>query len=277
MTCEMDFARYLAAKKTVDDRALNRNVWDALTHTLPPQPLHAIEVGAGIGTMIERLVERGVLTRAHYTAIDADARNIDELKRRCAKFTPAIQIDAHAIDVFDFIAQAPEYDLLIANAFLDLVDLPSALPKLLSLLKPGGLFYFTINYDGATIFEPVIDAELDHAIEQLYHATMDRRAGGSRTGRRLFQALRGANAEISQAGSSDWVVFAGARGYAHDEAYFLHFIIETVRAALENEPTLAHDRLRDWVTQRHQQIDEGTLLYIAHQVDVVGKSSSASA
>src|SRR5512145_79664 len=35
-----------------------------------------LEVGAGIGTMLERLLERGVLTHAHYTAIDAEEQNI---------------------------------------------------------------------------------------------------------------------------------------------------------------------------------------------------------
>lgn len=286
MMFERNFTRYLAAKKTVDDRALNRNVWDALCRALPPQatdaPLRVIEVGAGIGTMVERFIERGVLTHAVYTAIDADADNIAALKRRLPN-TPGIRIEAQAIDIFDFSRRArgqSTWDLLIANALLDLLDVPRALPQLFSLLNHGGLFYFTINFDGATIFEPTIDAAFDAEIERLYHQTMDERvtngvsSGDSRTGRHLFEQLRALNAEIIEAGSSDWVVFAGKAGYPNDEAYFLHFIVDTIRHALEHRPELAQQRNRlfDWIARRHEQIESGTLVYIAHQIDLVGRS-----
>ena len=43
--------RYLAAKKSVDDRALNWQVWQRLVAALPrattEQPLRILEVGAG--------------------------------------------------------------------------------------------------------------------------------------------------------------------------------------------------------------------------------------
>src|SRR5689334_20524211 len=66
--------RYLAAKKSVDDRALNWQVWQhlvaALPRATPQQPLRVLEVGAGIGAMVERLVAGYALTHATYTAID---------------------------------------------------------------------------------------------------------------------------------------------------------------------------------------------------------------
>ena len=47
--------RYLAAKRSVDNRALNWQVWQRLVAALPrattEQPLHILEVGAGIGSM----------------------------------------------------------------------------------------------------------------------------------------------------------------------------------------------------------------------------------
>lgn len=283
MIFEPNFVRYLAAKKTVDDRALNRNVWDALVRALPQQsptrPLRVIEVGAGIGTMLERLIERNVLMHATYTALDVDSQNIAELKRR-APNAPGICIESYVSDVFDFCARVQGqrcWDLLIAHAVLDLFDMPRALSQLFALLERGGLFYFTINFDGATIFEPVIDPAFDALIERAYHRTMDERvingvrSGDSRTGRHSFRWLRECGAEMIEAGSSDWVVFAGAHGYPHDEAYFLHCIVETVRTALENCGELDQQRLRDWVACRHQQIEEGTLVYIAHQLDVVGR------
>jgi hypothetical protein len=66
--------RYLTAKKSVDDRALNWQVWQrlvaALPRATPQQPLRILEVGAGIGSMVERLVAGDLLTHATYTAID---------------------------------------------------------------------------------------------------------------------------------------------------------------------------------------------------------------
>ena len=54
------FPRYLATKKTVDDRALNAQVWQAMAQAAAPlADLHVLEVGAGIGTMVERWQERG--------------------------------------------------------------------------------------------------------------------------------------------------------------------------------------------------------------------------
>lgn len=285
MTFERNFIRYLAAKKSVDDRALNRNVWDAMRRALPAQsvhtPLRVIEAGAGIGTMVERFSERNVLTHATYTAIDADADHIAELNRRLPK-PPGICIESQVSNIFDFIARVRgqlKWDLLVAHAFLDLLDVPRALPQLFSLLQHGGLFYFTLNFDGATIFEPAIDPAFDAEIEQLYHRTMDERvtdgvpSGDCRTGRHLLPLLREAGAEIIEAGSSDWVVFAGARGYPNDEAYFLHFIIDEIRAALTQRPELSphQDRFRDWIARRHRHIEEGALVYIAHQIDVVGR------
>ena len=65
--------RYLAAKKSVDDRALNWQVWQrlvaALPRATPQQPLRILEVGAGIGSMVERLLAGDVLTHSTYTAI----------------------------------------------------------------------------------------------------------------------------------------------------------------------------------------------------------------
>src|SRR5919106_1271945 len=80
------FTRYLAAKKSVDDRALNQHVWQSLVQAMPSASSDArvgvLEIGSGIGTMVERLVERGLLHRATYTAIDVDPQAIAESRRR---------------------------------------------------------------------------------------------------------------------------------------------------------------------------------------------------
>ncbi len=68
------FSRYLRAKKTVDDRSLNPGVYQKLEEALAARnrsaPLKIVEIGCGIGTMVERLWDRGLVPTAAYTAID---------------------------------------------------------------------------------------------------------------------------------------------------------------------------------------------------------------
>ena len=288
MNINYTFDRYLSSKKTVDDRALNQHVWQTMMKHLPAatadNPLRVLELGAGIGTMVERLVEHNVLTYAHYTALDAEASNIEVAKQRLNALPDTIHLELEAIDCFDFVVREqtqPQWDVLIAHAFLDLLHLPTALPQLLSLLRANGYFYFTINFDGATILQPPIDSAFDAQVETLYHRTMDERitagkpSGDSQTGRHLFQQLPQAGATILAAGSSDWVVFASQEGkrYPADEGYFLHYIINTMAGALRGHPELDEARFSKWIATRHAQIDAGELVYIAHQLDFFGRVS----
>lgn len=268
------FSRYLAAKKSVDDRALNRHVWESLRQTLDTdreEPLRVLEVGCGIGTMIERVIDWGLLANATYHAIDAEATNIKVLEHRLAKRGMGnVRVSAECCDLFDFLksAEFESYDLLIAHAFLDLLPLPDALAPLLHLLKPDGLAYLTLNFDGVTHFEPPFNPVFDAQLAARYHANMDNRitngtpSGDSQTGRHLFTHLQNMGATILAAGSSDWIVHPIQNGYAKDEAYFLHFIIDTIAGALQGELDLT-----EWHTTRHAQIESADLSYIAHQID----------
>lgn len=288
-------SRYLAAKRSVDDRALNRPVWDALRAALPDGSLRVLEVGAGIGTGLERALAWdlfGAARRVDYSALDSGRAQITVLRHRLAKRRFAADGDtlrrdtltvrpllADMRDFWDDPAQHAAYDVLLAHAVVDLLNLPTAVPQLLRLLRPGGLFYWPITFDGVTSLEPAIDPSFDAEIERLYHQTMDQRrsadgqpSGDSRSGRHLLAQLRAAGVPIIAAGSSDWVVFADAHGrYTGDEAYFLHFIIDTIAQALAGHPALPAARFADWIATRHAQIDAGTLIYIAHQLDVLGR------
>ncbi|GAB4268924.1 MAG: class I SAM-dependent methyltransferase [Candidatus Promineifilaceae bacterium] len=278
MTLTYSFPRYLAAKKSVDDRALNTHVWAAMRQWLrqQPQPVRILEIGAGIGTMAERMDDAGLLTNAHYTAVDTMPENIATAQTRLA--SRSLNLSLQAIDLFDFMAQnqGQTWDMLIAHAFLDLMDIPATLPKLFQLLRPGGGFYFTLNFDGTTILEPTIDARLDARIEALYHRSMDTRtingkqSGDSKSGRHLFPLLRQAGSTIMAAGSSDWVVFAGENGYPADEAYFLHFILHFFETTLTGHPELDAGQFANWLAARRAQIAAGELVYIAHQLDFFG-------
>jgi hypothetical protein len=183
-------------------------------------------------------------------------------------------------ELYDFAqrqAGQPGWQLVIANAVLDLLDLARAVPAIVGLTAPGGLLYLTINFDGGTIFQPTIDRAFDALVEARYHLTMDRRltagrpSGDSYTGRRLLVELPAAGGQLLAAGSSDWVVFPQAGGYPADEAYFLRSIIATVYRALRDDMALDQTRLAAWIARRQGQIERGELIYIAHQLDLLAR------
>jgi len=270
------YARYLAAKTTVDDRALNRHVLAELRRLMPAGAPQVLEVGAGLGTMVARLLDWGAVSAGEYVLLDADRQLLDCSRRwlRDWAATRGLRSDllpdglrvgdlrvrlVHAeLGSYLEAAHGAPADVLIANAVLDLVDVPAVLPGLLRLLVPGGVYWFTINYH----------RDMDERVRY------GRPAGESRTGRRLFHYLRAAGAPALAAGSSDWVVSAGPDGnYPGDEAYFLRSILNTIRDALRNR----HDRvepaaLADWLAERGRQLAAGELVYIAHQLDFVGRS-----
>ncbi len=277
------FTRYLAAKKTVDDRALNRVVLDqfsARLHRLPAP--RCLELGAGIGTMLERLETAGIVAAGEYLGIDNDPDNITrglqrlERQRFPNQSGGAWRVNLQTEDALSFCGRGENrasWDVLIAHAFLDLFDLPTALPQFLLALKPGGLGYFTVNFDGETIFEPAIDPVFDALVIHLYHRSMDERvtdgrpSGDSRSGRHLFDLLRRNGMLVEASGSSDWVVFPSFGSYPNDEAYFLHHILYFFEQSLGRHPELESQRFQDWLKSRHAQVERAELIFIAHQLD----------
>ena len=291
-----DYARFLAAKTTVDDRALNRQVLAELCRLMPAGAPRVLEVGAGLGTMVARLMDWGLINAGEYTLLDVDRQLLDDSRRWLCDWAAARGVRSDLLpdglrvgDLRVRLVQAElgSYleaghrtlaDVLIANAVLDLVDVPAVLPGLLRLLIPGGLYWFTINYDGESIFTP--DHPYDDQIMRAYHRDMDERfryggpPGESRTGRRLFHYLRAVGAPALAAGSSDWVVSARPdRNYPDDEAYFLRSILNAFQNALRNgEQRVEPARLADWLAVRGRQLAAGELVYIAHQLDFAGRS-----
>jgi SAM-dependent methyltransferase len=250
-----------------------------------------MEVGAGIGTMLTRLLRWGLIQKAEYIAVDEMAENIEyasawipqwalenrlrverSRENQLSLFDDSreVRLTLIAEDVFAFIQSRPApADLLIAHAFLDLLPLPESLPELFSLLKPGGLAWLTINFDGVTSFEPPVDPQLDGSIELLYHRTMDERPSGgdSQTGRHLFGHLQATGAELLASGASDWVVHPVNKRYPADEAYFLNFILTFFEQSLTGCPELESAAFAHWLAERRAQVERGELVYIAHQLD----------
>ena len=295
------FTRYLKAKQTVDDRALNLRVWNTLKERLRDfqQPVNILEIGGGIGTMLMRMLDDQFLPICQYTLVDVEAENITTAIEHFRAYantkgnsfyngpdgwfvveTPNQRTHLKLIcaDIFEFTSQhQAEYDLIIAHAVLDLFDLSAALPKILSVLRPAGLCYFTINIDGETIFEPDLESQYEIQLITRYHQSMDERliagkiSGDSRAGRHLFGHLRKSGIAILASGSSDWVVYASKDGYLADEAYFLEYILETIYRELEGRLELDQDGLEEWTLKRKKQIETKELVLIVHQLEFLGQ------
>ncbi len=310
---EHSFTRYLAAKKSLDDRSLNRHVWESLAAAVAvggrTAPLRVLEVGAGIGTMVERCVEWRLFAVPQttqpprvvkMTVLDEQPDNIAEARLRLPDWGSAagfrvaerhggfefsradltLSLQLEAIDLFEFAAREQglrTWDLLIGQALLDTLDVSDSLPKLFALLAEEGLFYFSITFDGSTVFQPETDPQLDDLVESIYHRSMDERVangkplGESRAGRHLFHQIGAAGGSVLDMGASDWVVFPGPAGYSGDDAYLLRYIIGFVEASLRAGPAAEQARFTAWLRTRREQIDRGELVYIAHQIDLLGR------
>jgi SAM-dependent methyltransferase len=288
---EYSFPHYLLAKQSVDDRSLNRSVLEALKAELPPEPIRIMDAGAGVGTMLARLLRWKMVTRAEYVAVDERAENADYALewiqnwarnnglRTEPEGATGLRIWSEAVDVqltfergdaIGFARANPaSYDLLIAHALLDLLPMPESLSALLGILRPGGLGWLTLNFDGLTSLQPPVDPALDAHIERLYHLSMDTRptGGGSQMGRQLFGFIGQCGADILAAGPSDWVVYPHGGVYSADERYLLDFILYFFQEALSGNPQLDARQFEAWLAARHGQVERGELIYIAHQLD----------
>lgn len=294
-----DFRRYLRAKRTVDDRAIDRRLVGTLRERLAQRadaregPLRVLEVGAGIGTMPARLLEWDVLPPGdiRYVALDVDADNVEFVEpylRSWAADRPAsasagdtleiecsgrrVELEAVAAEAVAYAERAAGgFDAIVGAALLDVLG-ADELDTLLCALAPGGLCYFPITFDGGTRFRPSHPA--DPEIERYYHEHMDAKPGGSsRAGGDVLERLRAIDdARILGAAGSDWVVRPVDGGYPADEAYFLRCILDTVEAAVGE---VAGDAFRadlvEWLDRRRDQLEAAELLYLTHQLDVLGQ------
>ena len=301
---EYSYTRYLAAKASVDRRAINLQVWNTLISCLqqipPTVPIRCFEVGGGVGATFRRLLEALPGYSLEYTLLDIDASHLAYFETHItawmeqegfvltSKFdaeycfgkgerTVKIKVVLADIEVYLQTVTADRYDLLIAQAFLDLFDLDDFIPRLHTLLKPEGLYYYPINFDGITAFLPEVQSEQDDQYERLYHRSMDirntRPGSGKRSqaGRSLYAVLSNLGTKIVRIGSSDWLVYAQPDGtYPEDEGYFLHHILHFLEQELSTNPSVNAEQFKDWMAIRRSQVETGELFYMAHQLDFLG-------
>ncbi len=284
------------AKKSVDDRALNKDVFQCLRQRLVlSKRTHIVEVGGGIGTMIQRLFESIPRFDVDYTLLDVEAENLAAVIPLFSDYAVQHGLRMQVVGTDQFVVSAPDQtcrvkllaadllnlpslslplvDGIIAHAVLDLLPLGRALPLLRGCLKADGWLYATINFDGLTLFEPQLDVRLDTLIQRVYHNSMDNRrvdgvaSAGSQAGRKMFHALREHGFEVQAGGASDWFVFADQGKYWGDEAFFLEFLLGFVEDSVGKSKVVDAPALQEWLSQRRRQIQNGDLLLVTHQYD----------
>lgn len=298
-----DYPRYLNAKESVDERALNERVTERFVDELVDRDEHGLrvlEAGAGTGATLRRLLERlgpregpGEL---RYCFVEERADNLraarDQLQewasatgyglsedadrivldgRGTAALLDLVRVDFVQKDVFEYLENRPgdPFDAIIAQALLDIVDLDAALETMASHLRAGGLWYLPIHFDGVTALEPTIDPTLDQTIEEHYHRSMN----DPQTGRHLLTSLRRTGAHLLDVGASDWIVFGSDGEYPGDEDYFLKCIIYFILNELQDSEYDNDINIIEWARQRRSQIRRGELIYLAHQIDVCARMS----
>jgi hypothetical protein len=277
---------------------MNKGVWRRLAQELPHcsecSPLQILEIGAGIGTMFERVVDWGLLEgQVIYTATDSDPHqtanardyltNWAESKKHALQWdgdqrarlrtaATMVELNIRQLSIEELAAGSEpphSWDLLIAHAVLDLIDFTALLPDLLLLLKDRGLFYTTCNFNGATKFSPACKG--DEEIINRYHQSMEKRCpGASVTGRRLLSLLEERGLDVLAWGSSDWLIDPREQSYSPEESCFLGVILAMVEKELAAASPHIHDSA-DWIRQRRQQAAAGTLSFTAHHLDILAR------
>jgi 2-polyprenyl-3-methyl-5-hydroxy-6-metoxy-1,4-benzoquinol methylase len=284
-----DYPAYLSAKKSIDDRSLNRQVWSTMCHWLEYRQtqkpgIKLLEIGAGIGTMIERIADEAIVKDFHYTAIEQEPGFRDYALQRLSESqeytliskdqlwqltTPntTITIDWLSGDALDInqIVKETDFDLVLSHAVIDLLPVPLFLPDLFKQLEPDGGYYFSLNFSGKTEFRPVHPD--DETIYDAYHKDMDDRFNNidwlpSRTGEILGEWLIEQGHTVLATGPSDWRL---ASRDNEDDILFLENMLQTIEKALQGLPCL-----ESWLIERRRQLASKELSFTASNIDYFG-------
>ncbi len=284
-----DYVAYLDIKKAIDDRSLNADVWQSMLKWLGEKcdqhdSIQILEIGAGIGTMIERLLEQLTPVRVTYQAVEPEPAFMSAARNRLQRWAQNHGLVFSEIDSNDWVLTGndSEYrinwicaeagnlntsvapgtcDLLIAHAVVDLLPVPELLPRLMEKLNEHGAYYFSLNYAGKTTFDP--EHPSDSVLMQAYNRDMDKRHQqgnwqASLTGKKLGTWLRDQGHRILAEGSSDWQL-------GGEDSDFIENILDTINKALSGDKALA-----SWYEERCHQLRQHALRLEITNADYFG-------
>jgi SAM-dependent methyltransferase len=245
-------------------------------------------LAAGRERIAQALRERGYETAGGEAGAPATIR--------AERDSGAVQVDLLRGDVLHrgTIQGLGSFDCVTAQAFMDLVPLKPAVRAVRTLLKAGGTFYCPLNYDGQTVLLPRDeDAAFERRLLATYNRSMERRrvagrrTGGAWSGRRLYQALYEEGFVILGMGSSDWNVVPANGSYSAGQRLFLGAIVSMIAQEGRDEPdpiaaggraagspgaagpAVGLKRLSEWYARRREQLRQGRLALVVHQLDLL--------
>lgn len=296
---EFDLQRYVAVKRTVEDRAASSRVLEVLREGLGSKPRpRVLDFGAGLGYTLDRLLDREVMPDGtEYIGVDLapelTAAAEDRLRNHEAVVPrdndhgagfewqgddAGIRISFQTGDAYSYLqTDSAPWDFVIAQAFLAEPDVAVALDKIAAGLRPGGVCYFPMVFDGITRFEPPVDPGLDEAIINRYHASLEQvdqsgqPGGNPKAGRAVVEAVDARGADLLAVASADWVIYPRGTGYPGDEAYLLHQLVGSIESAVSSREVIDSDRIAEWVETRRDQVSNGQLVFISHRLDILAR------
>jgi SAM-dependent methyltransferase len=298
----IDIPAYLEAKFPLDSASLNRRVWRRFRRRLEalPDP-RLLDLGTGTGAMLRRCLAMHLKGAPRLVGIDNDELSLGLARRRFetlqaepraprAPRTQSIPAPAVRILRLDLLGAAlhpqrrsksarPPFDCITAHALMDLLPLEPVLAWVRTLLRPGGLFYASLNYQGSTRFFPAyLDPAFEAALLTEYDRSMEERraaglaTGGSRSGSRLCAALKKQGFHILARGRSDWRVRLDRTGRRGGEEELLCETLLTMiyRELLESRAMPGReDRLASWYLSRLQAVREHRLGLRVRHLDIL--------
>jgi SAM-dependent methyltransferase len=298
----ISFRDYLDVKTSLDERSLNPTVQTAFLDALRGREwLTCLDLGAGTGASLWRLLNAELSAGLAITAVDRDAALLDIAFKRTTVLlrargftvsTPAagslrarrggrhLAIDFITADLQHFNAadDAGRFDAVIAHQVMDLLPPRTMAERIAAWLRPQGVFYATLNYEGGTALFPVYREEaLEDRILAVYDDSMEKRrvwdqsSGGARSGRRLYGALLEHGLAPLAHGTSDWNLTPLHRVYLDRDDLCLVALLGMIRDEAARSGEFSGEALDLWHRDRLHKLENGELGLIVHQIDLLAE------
>jgi SAM-dependent methyltransferase len=298
----LSFRDYLDTKAALDERSLNPEVRTAFLDILRDREwLTCLDLGTGTGASLWRLLNAELFADLAITAVDRDPALLDIAFKRATVLlrardftvsTPAagsirarretrhIAIDFITADLqhFNSAEDTGRFDAVIAHQVMDILPLRTMAERIAGWLRPRGVFYATLNYEGETALFPMYrEAELEERILAVYDASMEQRrvwdqaSGGARSGRRLYGALLENGLEPLAYGASDWNLTPIRRAYRDRDDLCLAALLDMIRNEAAQSGEFSGEALELWYRDRLRKMESGKLGLIVHQIDLLAE------
>lgn len=301
MQSDSSIRNYFEERVSTDSDGVNQKIFGYLSSYVKKIESPVIlDIGAGTGAVIRRMVKSAEIANPVFYGLDASRDLLDEARRQIAPLLERMgfavkggdqviiatkdkrSVDVHLVtgDFFDEKLQASLEKLplsgITTHAFLDLVPIEPTVAIVARLLKKGGFFYSSINYNGATELFPFFeDRSFEERLLSTYNRSMDERrvdsqpAGGSRAGGLLYGAVADHGFKIAGFGSSDWSIFPWNGSYTPTEENFLNSLLLTIYEEGLRHSELDRYSLAAWYATRSESVEQKALALLTHQTDLL--------